>query len=443
MLRVNALRVIDSKRVTTEFHSPFSILHSSFSLRMPTAPKKRSSVVQFLLIFAIVYLGSQLFISKFFPAAPTTDGGVELSASSSFRLGANPIVTIHNKMTTDFTLASRCPNAPFDVYNVGTPAAPFAAPVLLTGTGLATACDPEVILAPGKTASVDLGAWKYSLFAAATTYEVRVPQDSLPTLAGSGAQHVSSVRFAMTEPGVFTQVFRTFITKPFLNFLVFVASLTPGYNLGVAIIVLTLVVKLLLFWPTQRALESQKKMQMLQPKLEALKKQYPDDPKKQQEETMKLWKEHGINPFGACLPTLIQLPILIGLFYVIRDGSHLEVSKHLMYSFYQHLTWSFGTQFLWWDLLKPDWMVFPALLFVLQFIQMKMAFAIQKRKSAKEGTQAPQSQDMQQKIMLYMFPIMIAVFAVQFPAAVSLYWGVSTLFAIGQQAIVNREHLKV
>lgn len=408
---------------------------------MPEA-KKRSSVVQFLLIFAIVYLGTELVMRQFFPKVPVDTGGIELSASSSFRLGNSPSVTLSNRTATGFLLPARCPLPPFTVFDVGTPGAPTVPPTPVTGTGLVAACPESMEIPAGGSAVIDLTAWKYSYFATATTYEVHIPAELLPRTA-TGSAYVSSVRFAMTEPGVFTKTFRTFITKPFLNFLIFAASLTPGYNLGIAIIILTLIVKLLLFWPTQRAMESQKKMQMLQPKLDELKKRFPNDSKRQQEETMKLWKEHGVNPFGACLPTLIQLPILIGLFYVVRDGSHLEVSRHLIYSFYQHLTWSFGTQFLWWDLLKPDWFVFPVLLFVLQFIQMKMTFAIQKRKNIKEGKDVPASQDMQQKIMLYVFPIMIAVFAFQFPAAVALYWGVSTLFAIGQQAIVNREHLKV
>ena len=407
------------------------------------APKKSSSTLQFLLIFVIVYLGSQMLIRQFFPSTGAATGGIELTTSSSFRLGVNPTVTLRNNMSGAYTLPSRCPNAPFDIYNVGTPEKPITTPVLLTGTGLTGLCMPVDPIAPGKSAVIDLSAWKYSIFSTATTYEIRIPTKSIPKLTGSGAQNVTTARFAMTEPGTFTQLFRTFITKPFLNFLIFVASLTPGHNLGVAIIILTLLVKLALFWPTQKALESQKKMQMLQPKLDELKKKYPDDAKKQQEETMKLWKEHGINPFGACLPTVIQLPILIGLFYVIRDGSHLEVSRHLIYSFYQHLDWSFGTQFLWFNLLKPDYYVFPFLLVAMQFIQMKMTFAIQKRKATKEGKTPSASQDTQQKVMQYAFPLMIGVFAFQFPAAVSLYWGVSTLFAIGQQAIVNREHLKV
>ena len=398
--------------------------------------------MQFLLIFLLVYLGSQMIISKFFPAKEAPTGAINISAASSFRLGNSPSVTITNHTATGFLLPSHCPLPPFEVFDVGTPDAPKDPAVVVTGTGLVVACPETLTIAPGAATKVDLTAWKYSYFAKATTYEVRIPQNLLPR-TGTGAAHVATARFAMTEPGFFTQIFRTFITRPFLNFLIFIASLTPGHNLGVAIIILTLVVKLALFWPTQRALESQKKMQMLQPKLEELKKRFPDDAKNQQEETMKLWKEHGVNPFGACLPTLIQLPILIGLFYVIRDGSHLEVSRHLIYSFYQNLTWSFGTQFLWWNLLKPDWIIFPVLLVAMQFVQMKMTFAIQKRKSIKEGKTPAASQDTQQKVMQYVFPLMIGVFAFQFPAAVSLYWGVSTLFAIGQQAIVNREHLKV
>ena len=162
---------------------------------------------------------------------------------------------------------------------------------------------------------------------------------------------------------------------------------------------------------------------------------------------MKLWKEHKVNPFQSCLPMLVQFPVLIGLFYVIRDGSVLALSQHLIYGFYSHLSWTFGTQLLWLDLLKPDIYVMPAALVILQFLQMKLTFALHDRKKAKEKIvgvgekkKEPMSpQKMQQNVMLYGLPIMIGVFAFQFPAAVSLYWGVSTLFGIGQQLVVNRK----
>jgi len=302
---------------------------------------------------------------------------------------------------------------------------------------MALECPPALTVQPGAKAKVDLTLWKNAFFGELGEVELRLPTD-LKKFSTPAADHV---RVTVKEPGALTKLFRTIITKPFLNFLILVASLTPGHNLGIAIIVLTLLVKLLLFFPTQHSMESQKKMQLLQPKLEELKKKFPGDARKQQEETMKLWKEHKINPFSSCLPLLIQFPVLIGLFYVIRDGTNLELSRHLVYPVYQHLSWSFDPHFLWMNLLQPERIVMPITLAVLQFIQMKMAFAIQKRKSTNPSPKP--GSNMQQTVMLYGLPLMIGVFALQFPAAVSLYWGVSTLFAIGQQMIVNREHLRV
>ena len=144
---------------------------------------------------------------------------------------------------------------------------------------------------------------------------------------------------------------------------------------------------------------------------------------------------------------VIQFPVLIGLFYVIRDGSDLALSHHLIYGAYQNLSWHFGTNFLGLDLLKPNIIVMPLLLVLLQFLQMKLTFSIQKRKKKQQDiidVHAPASpQDMQQNMMLYGLPLMIGFFALGFPSAVALYWGVSTLFGIGQQMIVNREHLRV
>lgn len=312
----------------------------------------------------------------------------------------------------------------------------------LTTEDTAVPCEVVPAIAPGDSADVSLAPWKYSLFDHNDTYELRLPSSAV---SSGSTVLMPSARFEMHEPGAFVKMFRTFITKPFLNFLVLVASALPDHNLGIAIIILTLVVKLLLFWPTQKSLEGQKKMQMLQPKLELLKQQHKGDPKKLQEETVKLWKTEKVNPFQSCLPILLQFPILIGLFYVIRDNTVLELSREYLYPMYDHLTWSFDTHFLGLDLRHPDIYVMPALLVVLQFIQMKLTFAVAKRKAHNEGKEAPVSsqQKTQQMVMTYALPIMIGVFAFQFPAAVAIYWGVSTLFAIGQQMIVNREHLRL
>lgn len=440
---------------------------------------KRSNFLQFVLIFAVVYLGSQFAMRQFFPGqfggeAPAQVVTVKM-ASTKVSIGNTPEVIVENKLGASgatVMIASRCPQPPVEVVRVeqGTDGEKKTA---LTASGTLAGCDQIELTnaAPGETVKISLAPWKAQFFATPGTYEVRLPEGSVAASSGS----VLSARFTMGEPGVFTKIFRTFITAPLLNALVFIASILPGHNLGLAIILLTLLVKLILFLPTQHALEGQKKMQMLQPKLDALKKKYPDDAKKVQEETMKLWAEHKINPFQSCLPTLIQFPILIGLFYVIRDGSHLEASTHLLYPMYKHIDWVFGTNFLGLDLLahpiinwnlslnfpgidfsQPLLYVLPPLLVVMQFLQMKLAFAIQKRKTAKKESiidvpakdgkkekEPLDPQKMQQMVMLYALPLMIGFFGFQFPAAVSLYWGISTLIGIGQQMIVNREHLRV
>lgn len=449
--------------------------------------KSKGSTLQFIALFLLVYVGLQFVTTTFFPKAEQGNQpvpGPHITAASTVRLGADPTVTIKNipasteskgipgwisskfcaflqlyggaegqncseKAATHtgeaYVLKSRCPNLPLDLYSVEGEGAEMKTEPL-TGTEGAINCPADTIIAPGATVSVALSPWKYQFFNTPANFEVRLPDTQV---SGSGALAGTTAQFSVTEPGAFTKIFRTFITAPFLNFLIFIASVTPGHNLGIAILVLTLVVKLLLFIPTQHSLEGQKKMQMLQPKIEELRKKYGEDKTKLQEETMKLWKEHKINPFSSCLPLVIQFPILIGLFYVIRDGSNLALSRHLIYPFYQDLSWHFGTGFLWLDLLKPDVYVMPFLLVFLQFLQMKLSFAIQKRK--KKSAEDPGKKDektaspdmLQQRMMTYVLPLMIGVFAFQFPSAVALYWGISTLFGIGQQMIVNREHLRV
>ena len=158
-------------------------------------------------------------------------------------------------------------------------------------------------------------------------------------------------------------------------------------------------------------------------------------------EIMNLWKEHNVNPMQSCLPMLVQFPVLIGLFFVIRDGSVLELSREFTYSFYQDIDWSFGMQFLGLDLSKPSVYFMPPALMILQYFQMKLSFANAKKKqdeTSKKKTEPSSQQEMQQKMMLYGLPVMIGFFAIKFPAAVSLYWLVSTMFGIVQQQVVNK-----
>ncbi|MBI1934292.1 membrane protein insertase YidC, partial [Candidatus Peregrinibacteria bacterium] len=407
--------------------------------------RSKSRLLEFLLIFAIVYLVSQTIMRFVMPKQSPPEAGIGSVAlkpvDATVRGGHHPIILLRNHQRENLRLPDRCPMPPVDVFFVESPGTADERKKLLVTKETVRTCVPLTVVAAGSDVQIDLAPWKYSLFAEEGTYEVRLPVDLKDA---EGKEWTASARFALYAPGPMVKAFRTFVTKPFLNFLILSASLLPDHNLGIAIIVLTLLVKIFLFFPTQHAMEGQRKMQLLQPKLEALKKQCAGDSTRLHQETMKLWKEHKVNPLQSFLPMVIQFPILIGLFYVIQDGVHLEISRHLLYPMYRDLPWAFGTRFLFFDLTRPDWYVFPVLLVALQFLQMKLSFAQARKKAVKEGKESPPSKEQatQQRIMLYALPVMVGVFAFQFPAAVSLYWGVSTLFAIGQQMIVNRERIK-
>lgn len=451
---------------------------------MPDASKKRSSPLQFLLLFLVVYLLSDYALKAFFPkqfsGQPDVRGVIVTMKDATVRQGNDPMVVVENAVAASgasVVIASRCPEAPFTVQRLDGGSVDADKPAD-DAAEIVGCVQEDIIVRPGEVREVSLAPWKYRLFWDTGRYEVQLATSAgtgsaltqtgrvmMPAGTGTQAQvdgyavqpqDTLRTQFEVYEPGVFAKLFRTFITKPFLNFLVFAASWLPGHNLGWAIILLTLLVKLLLFLPTQHALEGQKKMQLIQPKMEEIKKKYKGDAMKIQEETMKLWKEAGVNPWQSCLPTLVQFPVLIGLFTVIRDGSHLALSQHLLYPVYRNLDWTFGTNFLGLDLLSPNIWIMPILLLVLQFLQMKLTFAIAERRkkrqdiidvpSAKEiereiknaPTDPADAQKLQQNIMLYGLPIMIAVMAVQFPAAVALYWATQAVFSVGQQVLVNR-----
>jgi YidC/Oxa1 family membrane protein insertase len=359
--------------------------------------------------------------------------------SKSVRMGNDPIVRITNPTKTDLVLQKRCPLPPVDISRVDTSTDGTETVTNIIPNDSVLPCTDLLLVKAGATEKVSLASWKYALFQKAGTYEV-----SLEVPSPTDPKTVTTARFSMTEPGFFTKIFRTFITRPLFNGLIFVASWVPGHNLGIAVLILTILIKLLLLIPNQHALEGQKKLQQLQPRMDEIKKKFPNDATRVQEETMKLWKEMKINPLQSCLPTLLQLPILIGLFYVIRDGGHIAISRHLTYSFYSDLPALFFTTTLFGvDLLKPEIYVMPALLVVLQFIQMKMMMS--KKKSKDEiivkpvGKKSWMPELDQQTIMMYILPFMIGYFAFTFPAAVSIYWAASTLFGIVQQWFVMRK----
>lgn len=230
-------------------------------------------------------------------------------------------------------------------------------------------------------------------------------------------------------------IFTVIFYQPILNLLVFLYTTISFNDLGIAIILLTIIIKLIL-WPLgQKSIRSQKDLQDLQPKIEELKKKYKDDKVGLSQATMALYKDSHINPFSSCLPLLIQFPFLIAVYQVFRDG--LNNKLDLVYSFISKPEIINGLSFGFLDLSKPN--VYLAVLAGLaQFWQAKMMMA--KRPSIKtEGSKDEDMAAIMSKQMLYFMPAITIFIGISLPGGLTFYWLVLTVLTALQQLLVFKK----
>jgi YidC/Oxa1 family membrane protein insertase len=214
----------------------------------------------------------------------------------------------------------------------------------------------------------------------------------------------------------------------------------PFHDLGLAIILLTIIIRTLLLLPSHKALKSQRKLQEIQPHLTHLREKYKDNQEMLAKETMAIWKEHKVNPFGSCLPLLIQFPILIALFYVIQTGLNPDNSYLLYEPLKGFSIANINVMFMGFlDLTKVNAFALPLFVGAMQFLQMKLAMAKSEKNKAKDNKPKKNETEMMNNMMLYVMPVMIAVFTASVPAGVGLYWSVSTMYGIVQQLGVNKQ----
>jgi len=227
-------------------------------------------------------------------------------------------------------------------------------------------------------------------------------------------------------------IFTTIFYQPILNLLVFLYNNLSFQDLGIAIILLTVVIKAVL-WPFgKQAIKSQKSLQELQPKIDALKKQYGDDKVGLSRATMDLYKESKINPLSSCLPLLIQLPFLFAVFRVFQDG--LNNKLDLVYSFIYKpdVIHSVFLGFL--DLSKPS--IYLAVLAGLaQFWQAKM-MSTRKPVANTSGSKDESMTAIMNKQMLYFMPVITIFIGASLPGGLTLYWLVITLLTALQQVVI-------
>ncbi|MBI4835353.1 MAG: membrane protein insertase YidC [Planctomycetes bacterium] len=263
----------------------------------------------------------------------------------------------------------------------------------------------EINLAPGAKADYDFIA-----------YIGPKAESTLSPLAGKGLEKLISY-------GWFG-----FISVILLGILGLFYSLFGNY--GWAIIALTILIKLLLFPMTRKGQVSMYKMQQLQPKIKALQEKYKGDKQKLGIEQMKLFKEHGVNPVGGCLPILFQLPVFIGLYQALYWAIEL---RHAPFMFWIN------------DLSQPDklcdlpFTILGATKLHLLPLLMTASWLVQSLTQPKSPD--PQARQ-QQKIFTFM-PLIFLFFFYNAPSGLTLYWFIQTLLSVAEQQYIKRHHLKI
>ncbi|CAN5139195.1 hypothetical protein BH11PAT3_BH11PAT3_0060 [soil metagenome] len=238
-------------------------------------------------------------------------------------------------------------------------------------------------------------------------------------------------------------LYNAIIFNPLYNALIGLFTVFPWADAGVAVILLTILVRLILFPLSRKAVLTQVRMQEIAPALEEIKQKYKDNSEEQARQTLALYKERGVNPFSGVLVLIIQLPIIFALYRIFLHAGFPSVDTSILYSFV-HAPLSINTMFLGLDITKKS--VILALLAALStFFQLKFAAGYAKQNKSKEAKPSfgnDLAENMQTQ-MKYVFPVIVFFISYKISGVIALYWLTSNLFTIGQEIVVRRKIQKI
>lgn len=231
-------------------------------------------------------------------------------------------------------------------------------------------------------------------------------------------------------------IFNKVLFYPLYNLLVWLAAVLPGHQIGWAIIIVTLLVRFILFPFQHRMSQTQFQMKQIEPEVAKIKKDFASDKAEQAKQLMELYRAHGINPWFGFITLLIQLPVLLALFYVFRSGFNFR--PDWLYSFVTPPA-LLVTTFLGFDLTGKSYLL-AVLVGISQWAQAQLMAPAQGGQAGSETKSW--SGDFQRSLQLqtrYVFPVIIILVAVNLPAAISLYWLVSNAFTLLHSWLVARK----
>lgn len=219
--------------------------------------------------------------------------------------------------------------------------------------------------------------------------------------------------------------------RPLLNALFFLYNALPIHDMGLAIILLTVLVRILVLAPTLKTVRAQSRLASLQPKVEALKKQFSDNKEQLAKALMELYKQEKINPLSSCLPLLLQLPLLLALYHVFQAGLTVPANGTL-YAFVTRPQSISPLMFGIMDLAKPN-LILVAATALAQYIQTKMMPTNPVPAGVGSLGSDERTASLMNKQMLFLGPGLTLIIGFSIPSALILYWLVSTVFQVGIQ----------
>lgn len=234
-----------------------------------------------------------------------------------------------------------------------------------------------------------------------------------------------------------SSLFHTAVYNPIYNALVYFVDILPGHDVGFAVILVTIIVRLILYPLSRRAIKAQMAMKAIAPEIEEIKKKYKEKPEEQGRAIFALYRERDVHPFAGILVILVQLPILFGLYWVFARGGLPLINVDILYSFVPTPP-TVDMEFLGLINMAGHSIVLALLAAVTQFIYTRLSMGPRGQKTAAE---ASFSEDMARTLdiqMRYILPLMVGFFAYFIAAAAPLYWITGNIFMIGQELLSGR-----
>ncbi len=235
-------------------------------------------------------------------------------------------------------------------------------------------------------------------------------------------------------------MFHTFLIDPFYNAFIFLIGIMPSGDVGLAIIAMTIIIRLIFYPLFASNIRTQMGMQALQGELDEINTKYKNDAQERGRLTMDLFRKHKVRPVSAFLSILVQIPVFIGLYYAFFNEGLDPIATNLLYSFV-HVPETLTTTFLGFlDLLAVHNIPIAVLTAVLQYMVVRFSLTrMGTPKNAAKRTEKDRAQDIQRQMMLYFLPALMGVVSYTVPAAVGVYFIAGSLFSLAQEWIIQRQ----